>query len=724
MISIFVVLTMLFNLANINSATAQAAPSEGALRPRWVPSKPAHTVIMAGQSRETIEVKFVEGSSFRLNRGKMVTLGNDNLPALQAVLKDYPLQSIARLFAQPEAEINAEKLALESATNKQMPDLNLWYRFTVSQGTDPEALINALNALPEVEIAYPAPLPAPPPSGISTLSRTSEALAQPLLVTPSFVAQQGYLNPAAGGIDAKYAWTLGGGTGNNVTIVDIEYSFNQTHEDLPTVQVIGGQLWNGFGNDHGTAVLGELVAKNNGLGVTGIAYGAVAKFSSPCYDSTCSSYNPANAINIARTNTTNGDVILIEQQISVCGIADYGPLEWTQSVYDAIKLATVAGRIVVEAAGNGNNADQGVNLDGAGCNNLFNRSVRDSGAIIVGAGASPNSSQTDRSKLGYSSYGSRVDVQGWGENVATTGYGHLQTGSGPNQWYTSFFSGTSSASPIVTGAAALLSSIAQQRSMPKTPAFIRSTLVSTGSPQQAVPGFPVSQAIGPRPNLKVAISKVGGVGFDSQFTTNAAGWTPLNGSWNITPSGLYHTPGLSNLSVSTMRGNNSSLTYTVKMKRTGCTGCGNFIYFRGSPNPLNSSGYWNNGYFFAYSNSGFFLIGKFTGGGFTTFINWTASTAVTANWNTLKVTANGTFIQFFINNTRVAFGNFSGFSTGKVGIGVYPNTSANNHLYVDWATLSTTAPASSPSSSGDGIFIEDVDGSINPDRIESPQMAP
>src|SRR5205085_3874840 len=43
---------------------------------------------------------------------------------------------------------------------------------------------------------------------------------------------QGYLDPAPLGIDARYAWTVAGGRGENVRICDIEYSWNLTHNDL------------------------------------------------------------------------------------------------------------------------------------------------------------------------------------------------------------------------------------------------------------------------------------------------------------------------------------------------------------------------------------------------------------------------------------------------------------------------------------------------------------
>jgi hypothetical protein len=452
-------------------------------------------------SREIIELKFIEGSTFRLREGMLTTQQPDDLIGINGVVAAFSVDRIERLFSQPEEEIEAERADLLTRTGEAIPDLNLWYRFWVPEGEDIDDLIKALNALPEVQTAYAAPLPAQPLS-IELPTYLPDPDTPPAI--PNYESNQGYLNAAPGGIDAKYAWTLAGGKGQNVQIVDVEYSWNGSHVDLPSISLVNGVQYLGYGDDHGTAVQGELVAKKDGVGVSGIAYQAVSKFSSPCPNSACSGYNPAGAINAAQTNTVSGDVILIEQQTGVCGTSDYGPLEWIQSVYDAIKVATTTGRIVVEAAGNGN-----VNLDGASCNNLFNRSNRDSGAIIVGAGAAPTGTQTARSRLSFSSYGSRVDVQGWGERVYTTGYGSLYSGTGKNEWYTATFGGTSSASPIVAGAAALLSSVAQARGISLTPFQIRSKLVSTGSPQQAATGFPVTQHIGPLPNVKAAINTLG-----------------------------------------------------------------------------------------------------------------------------------------------------------------------------------------------------------------------
>jgi len=103
----------------------------------------------------------------------------------------------------------------------------------------------------------------------------------------------------------------------------------------------------------------------------------------------------------------------------------------------------------------------------------------------------------------FSNWGLLIDAQGWGREVTTCGYGDLQGGSNEDLWYTDTFSGTSSASPIVTGVIACLQGMAKARGKPVlTPAQVRNCLRSTGSPQQDAPGRPASQRIGNRPDLR------------------------------------------------------------------------------------------------------------------------------------------------------------------------------------------------------------------------------
>ncbi len=373
-----------------------------------------------------------------------------------------------------------------------LPDLNMWYQLTLDTNVDLDNFVARLNELDVVDVAELAPLPAPPSA-----------------ITSDFTGNQGYVGPATDGIDAQYSWLISGGNGAGVTIYDVEYAWNQTHEDLSKANGIplllnpgdtGVDPFPETENHHGTAVLGQIIADNDSKGITGISWGSDVGMA-PANTANLW-YNPANAILLAIADGQAGDVILIEQQTVVCGITPgvYGPLEWWSAVFDVIQTATANGFIVVEAAGNGSR-----NLDGATCLNLFNRSVRDSGAIIVGAGGSPDGS--DLKKLSFSSYGSRVDVQGWGNNVMTTGYGYYHKNadalSDRDFWYTSSFGGTSSASPMVAGAAANLQGIAKQNGMLLTPAEIRDLLVATGTPQRGSPSI----NIGPRPNLKAAIAQ-------------------------------------------------------------------------------------------------------------------------------------------------------------------------------------------------------------------------
>jgi hypothetical protein len=114
-----------------------------------------------------------------------------------------------------------------------------------------------------------------------------------------------------------------------------------------------------------------------------------------------------------------------------------------------------------------------------------------------------------RSRIWFSNHGSIVNVQGWGWHVTTLGYGDVQGGVSQKTWYTLRFSGTSSASPIVTGAVACLQGRAKAKNgAPLTPAKVRQILMDTGTPQQQGPGVPLTQHIGPQPNLPLAMQQV------------------------------------------------------------------------------------------------------------------------------------------------------------------------------------------------------------------------
>jgi subtilisin family serine protease len=351
-------------------------------------------------------------------------------------------------------------------------------------------------------------------------------------------AFQGYLDPAPEGMDVRFAWTLPGGRGENIRIVDIEFNWNLKHNDLvgaisdAFIIVRGRDELPDLNVNHGTAVLGQLVAAPDDIGVTGIAHRAKIGLISPLTEGTVP--RVGDAINRAVRRLDAGDVILLEQQ-SVAGPRfditngrGLLPIEFEPDVFNAIKSATEKGIIVIEPAGNGFQ-----NLDDPVYNGTFDRSKRDSGAIMVGAGMSPPGIYgpgPDRQRVEESNYGSRVDVQGWGRFVTTCGYGDLRREQGENNWYTTVFGGTSSAAAMVAGAAAVLQSIVKERDLPPlTPAQLRQLLVATGSPQTG----DRSQNIGTRPDLRAAIAALDSEGSDPTPTITGLSYKKSKGKLTV-----------------------------------------------------------------------------------------------------------------------------------------------------------------------------------------------
>jgi subtilisin family serine protease len=241
------------------------------------------------------------------------------------------------------------------------------------------------------------------------------------------------------------------------------------------------------------------------LGVTGIADSA--NFSGVSIFGIGNS--PAKAIKTAADKLNKGDIILIELHRpgpNATGQGQFGfiAIEWWSADFAAVQYAIAKGIIVIAAAGNGSQ-----NLDDAVYLGRFDRNQRDSGALLIGAGAPPSGTfGADRSRLGFSNYGQIIDAQGWGREVVSAGYGGLQGGANKNRWYTQTFSGTSSASPIVVGAAACLQGIQKARGgQPLTYTELRHIFRTTGSSQTDGPAGPKTQRIGNRPDLKAAVPK-------------------------------------------------------------------------------------------------------------------------------------------------------------------------------------------------------------------------
>jgi serine protease len=461
------------------------------LQPRPRVSRPALTKLdPARYYTDLLRVKFQDDLPVRLRNGQLTDSGSGALAQALEVAQRLTAEGALwqREHTLPEAKLVELRETAQRNLGRVLADLNTSFTLRLPKGRDPAQVIALLSALPSVESVQPMPLlflPTP----------------------PNLEPNQGYLNAATDGVNARAAWSVPGGTGAGVQVADIECDWNLNHADISATLIGPAPVDpNPSSNaNHGTAVLGIMGGHNNGWGVTGIAFDSTYYVVAV---NISDASNAAGSITTALSVLTGGDVLVLEMEIMGPdpnpGLV---PIEWFESAYDAIQVAVGNHVIVVEAAGNG-----GQNLDDPKFNSGHAPFVsgHDSGAILVGAGGPPGCPDGDRARLGFSTYGSRVDLQGWGEWVYTTGYGYAYSLEGTNYLYTDRFGGTSSATPIVAGACAALQGAYKARYSTEPahpvllPAELRTLLKLTGSPQLG--GIhPATEHIGPRPDLMAAL---------------------------------------------------------------------------------------------------------------------------------------------------------------------------------------------------------------------------
>ncbi|MDP3710467.1 MAG: GC-type dockerin domain-anchored protein [bacterium] len=318
------------------------------------------------------------------------------------------------------------------------------------------------------------------------------------ITTPDFKHLQKYLNDPPEGIGLN--WLLAhlpkriGLRGEGIKIIDIEGNWNNQHEDLPDNNggiIAGTPLQGDIWFNHGTAVLGVLGGDDNYGGVYGIAPKSV-------HLQISQGMGIVNAILRAGQELSYGDFLLLEMQTSPPAgtpesMYQYVPLEYYDYFFDAIKSVTDRGIVVVEPGANGS-----AWLDDPVFNRKFDRTFRDSGAIMVGA----CSIDHPHWSLQFSSHGSRLDIRAPGEYGMTCGYGGYYRGPNqPHQDYEAAFGGTSLASPIETGCGELVQACRKAQGLPLFNSIqMRDLFVTTGSPQED-PWNPV----GKFPNLIKAL---------------------------------------------------------------------------------------------------------------------------------------------------------------------------------------------------------------------------
>ena len=304
--------------------------------------------------------------------------------------------------------------------------------------------------------------------------------------------------PSEGGIGALVAQSSKGSvlgtTGANVRLVDVEQGWAIDHEALlglvddallkntftitvpgvgaanPSTQVsYQGKSHIFFG--HGTASLSLLRSRGRlAAAIAPLAKLAVAS----CWHASMAAPDKVTAPDIAAAiaaaavhiGTAEHGVILIEGQTRLSANGPFLPVEVEPAVRASIDALTLKrpNIVVVEAAGNGSYELDSLNTY---TGKLFAPSAASSGAVIVGAGVRDEQTGEWR-RASFSNYGSRIDCFASGVGVQAAGDGWLRA---HKAWYTPKFGGTSAATAIVAGAAALIF-----ESKAKTAAEVRAAL--------------------------------------------------------------------------------------------------------------------------------------------------------------------------------------------------------------------------------------------------------
>ena len=419
--------------------------------------------------------------------------GNFDSFALGQIQKTIPEIDISRLFT----SLSFDEITglVEKArcldTKYYPPDFSTYYVIRCPSEADARLILQNVLTDKSVESAYIVNDSTPPLDIIND----NETLG----------TIQGYLSPAPYGVNAEYAWSIKGGSGEGgVKFIDIEQGWILDHESISASTLPCTGLNYDF-YDHGTAVLGIILMQNDdriGRGITPKVKGFVVS-----QWRTNGFLNNPDAIMVALAQLEFGDVILVQAQVRDLSLRkSLWPVETHIANFDVIRLATALGITVIEPAANGsvyfnfsNDLDQ-FELNGKKVLNRSDPGFRDSGAIMVAAA----SAELPHRRKSTSNYGSRVDCYGWGENVYTAG-SYPEPSGEANDRYTKNFGGTSSASAIIAGVVISVQSISEANyNCRLTPAQIRKILSSELYGTPSANGHSIDK-IGVMPDLKKII---------------------------------------------------------------------------------------------------------------------------------------------------------------------------------------------------------------------------
>lgn len=349
-----------------------------------------------------------------------------------AQAKDHPRFVPGRILVKPragvtESALNAKLNARGAISRGKLQHLNL--RVVNVSEQNAEAVLAALKLDPDIEFAE------------------RDYFAQAAFVpNDPYVGDQWHLAK----VQAFQAWQ--GTTGSsNVTVAVLDSGVNMSQPDLAGRLLAGYDFVNGTGTvtddyGHGTAVIGTIAADgNNGIGVAGIAYGC--------------SVLPVKVMDsfgfAAYSTIATGIGYAVDNGARVISMSIAGSVP-SQALQDAINYAWSNNVVVVAAAGN---SATNTPMYPAACDHVL----------------SVSATAQDDSLAYFSSYGTYVKISAPGTAIFTTQ-------RDLNHPYGGGWQGTSFATPIVAGVAALVISANPTLSNDQVASLLEQSADDIGAP--------------------------------------------------------------------------------------------------------------------------------------------------------------------------------------------------------------------------------------------------
>ncbi|MDD4606719.1 MAG: S8 family peptidase [Patescibacteria group bacterium] len=231
---------------------------------------------------------------------------------------------------------------------------------------------------------------------------------------------------------------------------------NNNNDPRPKI----GGLYNEGGVNHGTVVAGVIAAEtNNSLGLAGVAYKAQIM--------------PLRALNSLGIGDTTDVIEAIDYAIQngadIINMSFVGH-NYSQGLQDAIQRAWDAGLVIVAASGN-DTAEVGENLNKQPSYPVCSDTIEEN--IVIGVSAVDHNNQ----KADFSNYGSKcVDISAPGTRFYATQYTNPAY-QDFQKAYDGYWTGTSLATPLVSGTVALMKAVNPQISNVQ----IRDIILSTAT---------------------------------------------------------------------------------------------------------------------------------------------------------------------------------------------------------------------------------------------------